>query len=55
MGANSNYPMGVDGTHPHFDWPDPPECPECYAEVDADWLYCPWCGARLEGGDAECS
>ena len=23
------------------------ECPECYAETDWEWLYCPWCGAKL--------
>lgn len=30
----SNYPDGVDGTHPYFNEPNPPECPECGAELD---------------------
>lgn len=43
--AFSNYPLGVDGSHPYFDEPtDPPECRKCRRDVDPDWAYCPWCG-----------
>lgn len=50
-----NYPPGTWGGDPFAPWnaPDPPECPECYAEAEPDWKFCPYCGTRLEGGDAE--
>ena len=29
------------------------ECPECGAEIDADWNYCPHCGEYIEENDNE--
>ena len=60
MSANSNYPMGVDGSHPHFNAPDL-YCPICEADLESVWEFCPYCGANVEqswreyaelGGDA---
>lgn len=51
--AGWNYPMGVDGSHPYFNQPDPPICdnPKCYADLDWEWRYCPWCGKKVEDGE----
>ena len=50
MGAGSNYPMGVDGSHPHFNQPDQPECQDkhCMATLELDWEFCPFCGWHIE-------
>ena len=48
MNGNSNYPLGVDGTHDYFNEPDPPECPRCYTTLEADWNYCPSCGESID-------
>jgi len=46
--AMSNYPAGVDNSHPHFHTPDPrDQCPACGAEVGDD-VYCENCGAVLD-------
>lgn len=45
--ANDNYPPGVYDMHPHFYPPDPMECPECCADLDWEWLFCPFCGKKL--------
>ena len=45
--ANDNYPPGVYDMHPHFYPPDPMECPDCYADIESDWLFCPYCGRKL--------
>jgi predicted amidophosphoribosyltransferase len=47
----SNYPDGVNGSHPYFNPDEPPECRKCHAEVDEEWAFCPWCGAELRGDD----
>ena len=44
----NNYPMGVNGSSDYFNQPDPPECPHCYTELEADWRFCPWCGERID-------
>ena len=51
-----NYPMGVNGSDPYFNWDDPPECPNCNADLKPAWDYCPWCGAKVTHyeGDEEC-
>jgi len=41
--CTDNYPDGIDGTHPHFNPPNDPEC-QCGATLDWEWDYCPWCG-----------
>ena len=46
--SNSNYPMGVDGSHDYFNQPDPPECPHCCCELMEEWHYCPMCGKPLD-------
>lgn len=43
-----NYPMGVNGSHPYFNQPDPPECPHCCCELMEEWHYCPMCGKPLD-------
>ena len=43
----TNYPDGVSGSDAYFNPPPEPECPDCFAAIDWEWLYCPWCGARL--------
>ena len=44
----SNYPDGINGGEDYFNPPDlMAECGECYSDVDLDWLFCPWCGAKL--------
>ncbi len=45
-----NYPDGVDGTHPHFNPADPPEClnRDCMATLEPDWSFCPYCGWHIE-------
>ena len=48
MSENSNYPMGVNGSHDYFNQPDTPECPKCYADISLDWEYCPYCGERID-------
>ena len=45
--AGYNLPDGVTGGEDYFNPPDPPECPECYADLDWEWLYCPLCGKKL--------
>lgn len=45
--SDYNYPMGVNGSHPYFNQPDPPQCPSCAADLDPDWRFCPWCGERI--------
>ena len=45
--AGYNLPDGVTGGEDYFNPPDPPECPECYADLDWEWLYCPFCGKKL--------
>ena len=42
-----NMPDGVTGGEDYFNPPDEPTCPKCYADMDWEWLFCPWCGARL--------
>lgn len=44
----NNYPMGVDGSHPYFNQPDPPECLNCGFELEEDWRFCPHCGERID-------
>ena len=46
-----NYPDGVDGASSNFNPPAEAECPECYSGIDWEWLYCPWCGTRLNPGE----
>jgi predicted amidophosphoribosyltransferase len=48
MGENSNYPMGVNGSHPYFNQPDAPECPKCVADIEPDWEFCPYCGTHID-------
>ena len=50
MSDNSNYPMGVDGSHPYFNQPDPPECmnEKCCASLETDWEFCPFCGMHID-------
>ena len=48
MSENSNYPMGVNGSHPHFNWQDPPECLHCTWTLDEDWSFCPNCGEPID-------
>ena len=56
MSENSNYPMGVNGSHDYFNQPDTPECPKCYADISLDWDYCPYCGERIDWEEvARCS
>ena len=45
-----NYGYGVDGTHPHFNEPDPPECAnnKCMAQLEPDWEFCPYCGEHID-------
>lgn len=56
MSDNSNYPMGVDGTHPYFNQPDQqsdPYCPndECMEPLTQWWWnYCPNCGHEIDWG-----
>lgn len=48
----SNYPPGVDDSHPHFweaNWPD--TCPGCDQEV-GDEPICPLCGYHLDPDEA---
>lgn len=48
MGANDNYPMGVNGSHDYFNWSEP-RCPSCDADLDHDdYRYCPWCGVNID-------
>ena len=43
------YPMGTWEGDPRAPWNEPePECPECGAAVQPDWIACPWCRADLE-------
>lgn len=45
--CNSNYPMGVNGSHDYFNWTEP-KCPACGADLDhEEWAYCPWCGVDI--------
>ncbi len=45
--AGYNLPDGVTGGEDYFNPPDAPECRECCADIEDEWLYCPWCGAQL--------
>lgn len=29
-------------------WPEQAVCPECKIRTNADYWFCPWCGAELE-------
>lgn len=29
------------------------QCPNCRAELDIDWMYCPWCGNYARIPDEE--
>lgn len=46
----NNYPDGVDGSHPYFNEPDPPEClnRDCLATLERDWEFCPYCGWHID-------
>ena len=48
--AYDNYPMGVNGSHPHFNQPDAPECQnrDCNATLEAGWEWCPYCGWHID-------
>lgn len=46
--SNSNYPDGVNGSHPYFN-PEDGDCPDCGEFMSNDWNYCPYCGAELPG------
>lgn len=47
MAGVTNYPDGIDGSHPYFNVQDA-ECPECGEEVEyVEWEYCPMCGTKL--------
>ena len=56
MSENSNYPMGVNGSHDYFNQPDPPSepyCPndECMEPIEHSWWnYCPNCGQEIGWG-----
>lgn len=43
----SNYPDGINGSHPYFNPTD--ECPSCGENMLYDWNYCPYCGCELPG------
>jgi hypothetical protein len=48
----SNYPPGVDNSHPHFHQAERFDvCPECDAQVD-DEVWCQACGAVLDEQEA---
>ncbi len=53
MDKITNYPLGVDGTHPHFNEPDPPECQnrKCCATLEYEWEWCPYCGWHISWED----
>ena len=53
--AYSNYPSGVDGSHPYFNQPDPPECPnrDCMATLEPEWEWCPYCGWHIDWDEIE--
>lgn len=53
MSENSNYPMGVNGSHDYFNWPDPPECLNCTATLELEWEFCPYCGAHIDWDELE--
>jgi len=46
----TNYPDGVDGSHPYFNPPPVPECQnrDCMAELEFDWEFCPFCGWHID-------
>lgn len=46
----SNYPDTTYAGDPRAPWnePNPPECPKCYATLDYDWRFCPYCGERID-------
>lgn len=49
-----NYPDGVNGSHPYFNPPEPPECEECGAEIEYDeWKYCPFCGTKIRWNEGD--
>lgn len=45
-----NYPDNVWNGDPRAPWnqPDKPECPECLAQLELDWSYCPYCGNAID-------
>ena len=47
---HDNYPDGTWSGDPKAPWnaPNPPECTECFTEVEEDWQYCPYCGERID-------
>lgn len=52
--VNSDYyGRGAHGGMDHFNWPDPPECLKCYAELEPDWKYCPFCGEEIDWDGVE--
>ena len=46
----TNYPDTTWNGDPRAPWnqPDPPECPECYAQLDPDWKCCPYCETHID-------
>ena len=50
MSANSNYPMGVNGSSDYFNKPEI-YCPICEWDVEPSWEFCPWCGAYIDAPD----
>lgn len=50
---NDNYPMGVNGSHPYFNQPDPPDAPycqnkECMEPLERHWEFCPYCAWHID-------
>lgn len=48
-----NYPMGVNGSDPYFNQPDPPDSPycqnkECMEPLQYSWEFCPNCGWHID-------
>ena len=40
---------------PIVDSDEPPSCGKCYAELENDWKFCPYCGCYIEWDAAETS
>ena len=53
MANGDYYGYGVDGSHPYFNQPDPPECPRCACRIEREWDWCPYCGTHIDWGDVE--